>query len=246
MNRLAWIVPFVLACCAAATIVDGDRTLKIAPPTKELHLYDGGFRLTAKTKIYVQFGHQSEDRIAAETLAEEISDQSGLKLEIVAMKATGKAEEGSILLSRLDDKWVRRFLARNGLQVDEKVGDGGYLLFSDNAHLIVAANSGPGLFYGVQTLRQLLRPLGKNMICPAVGIRDWPSPITFSVHEDKRGRVLQQSVRVRPSQRASPAEIAAYHPPEKVNFQTCFPIVPTGSSRKIVLPARWSMHARKN
>jgi hypothetical protein len=27
----------------------------------------------------------------------------------------------------------------------------------------------------VQTLRQLLRPAGKGLICPAVGIRDWPS-----------------------------------------------------------------------
>jgi hypothetical protein len=24
-------------------------------------------------------------------------------------------------------------------------------------------------------LRQLLRPAGKGLICPAVGIRDWPS-----------------------------------------------------------------------
>jgi hexosaminidase len=49
------------------------------------------------------------------------------------------------------------------------------LLFSDKSHLIVAANSGQGLFYGVQTLRQLLRPSEKGLMCPAVAIRDWPS-----------------------------------------------------------------------
>ena len=69
---------------------------------------------------------------------------------------------------------MRRFLARNGLK-DDLVGENGYLLFSDKSHLIVAANTGQGLFYGVQTLRQLLRPAGKGVMCPAVGIRDWPS-----------------------------------------------------------------------
>ena len=195
MKRLAWIVPVMLAGASALAVVDGDRTLKLEPPPKELHLYEGGFRLNQKTKIYVQFGHQSEDRIAAETLAEEISDQSGLKLEIVAMKATGRAEDGAIVLSRLEDKWVRRFLARNGLQADESVGENGYLLFSDDHHLIVAANSGQGLFYGVQTLRQLLRPSPKGMICPAVGIRDWPSPITFSVQDEGKRGIPQKVVK---------------------------------------------------
>ena len=43
------------------------------------------------------------------------------------------------------------------------------------SRIIVAANSGEGLFYGVQTLRQLLRPEGKGLMCPAIGIRDWPT-----------------------------------------------------------------------
>jgi N-acetyl-beta-hexosaminidase len=79
---------------------------------------------------------------------------------------------------------VRHFLARNGLKADDLVGEDGYLLFSDKSHLIVAAKSGQGLFYGVQTLRQLLRPAGKGLICPAVGIRDWPNMEKRGVHED--------------------------------------------------------------
>jgi hypothetical protein len=58
-------------------------------------------------------------------------------------------------------------------------------LFSDNDHLIVAANSGEGLFYGVQTLRQLLRPTAKGVVCPAVGIRDWPGE-TINLGEANR------------------------------------------------------------
>lgn len=152
-----------------------DVAMKLEPAPKEVQLREGGFQVSPHTKIFVQMGHQAEDRIAAETLAEEVLDQSGLRLNIEGMKAEAKAEGGAIVLARLQDERVRRFLARNGLTADASVGEEGYLLFSDNSHLIVAANSGEGLFYGVQTLRQLLRPTEKGLMCPAVGIRDWPS-----------------------------------------------------------------------
>jgi hypothetical protein len=175
-RRVLWVVAGVLLCGSAWGLDSAARpTLKLEPAPKEVQQRDGGFRVGRRTKIFVQLGHQSEDRIAAETLAEEISDQSGLQLDILGMKAAGKAEDGAIVLARLQDSRVRRFLARNGLKADSAVGDDGYLLFSSKSHLIVAAKTGQGLFYGVQTLRQLLRPLGKGVICPAVTIRDWPN-----------------------------------------------------------------------
>jgi hexosaminidase len=177
----------MLVCASALPAVQSnDRTfLTLEPSPKEVKVGDGGFKVGPRTKIYVFLGHQSEDRIAAETLAEQVEDQSGLKLDIVGMKPAGKAEDGAIVLARLNDARVRRFLARNGLRADAEIGDDGYLLFSDNDHLIVAANSGEGLFYGVQTLRQLLRPTTKGVVCPAVGIRDWPGE-TINLGEANR------------------------------------------------------------
>jgi hexosaminidase len=177
IKRLFGIVGCALLSAAAGHAFDSPTKpgLKIEPPPKEVQLRDGGFRVVARTKIFVLRGHQSEDRIAAETLAEQVEDQSGLRLDILGMKPAGKASGGAIVLARLDDARVRRFLARNGLKADQEVGEDGYILFSDKSHLIVAAKTGEGLFYGVQTLRQLLRPAAKGLICPAVGIRDWPS-----------------------------------------------------------------------
>src|ERR1700681_4723533 len=185
-KRLLWLVAGVALCASALWGLDseGRSQLKLVPSPKEVQLRDGGFQVGPRTKIFVQLGHQSEDRIAAETLAEEVADQSGLRLDIRGMKAAGKAEGGAIVLARLQDARVRRFLARNGLKADDLVGENGYLLFSDKSHLIVAANTGEGLFYGVQTLRQLLRPEGKGLICPGVGIRDWPNLERRGVQRD--------------------------------------------------------------
>lgn len=178
-KRLLGLVGCALIWSPALLALDSSAgsAFKLEPPPKEVQTRDGdgGFRVGPRTKIFVQLGHQSEDRIAAETLAEEVQDQSGMKLSILGMKTAGKAEDGAIVLARLQDSRVRQFLARNGLRADQAVGEEGYLLFADNSHLIVAANSGQGLFYGVQTLRQLLQPAGKGLLCPAVGIRDWPS-----------------------------------------------------------------------
>lgn len=178
------IVVAGVLCSASSLWALDSEAVTLVPEPKEVHLRDGGFHVGRKTRIFVQRGHQSEDRIAAETLAEEIADQSGLQLGIMGMKASAKAEGGAIVLARLQDRRVRRFLAKNGLTADQSVGQDGYLLFSDNSHLIVAANSGEGLFYGVQTLRQLLRPAGKQLICPALSIRDWPNLEQHGVRTD--------------------------------------------------------------
>src|SRR5258708_40377333 len=107
-TRLLWMVPCVLFCAAAvsATEADSQPLFKLVPAPKEVQLRDGGFKVGPRTKILVLMGHQSEDRIAAETLAEEVADQSGLKLDIVGMKPAAKAEDGAIVLARLQDSRV--------------------------------------------------------------------------------------------------------------------------------------------
>jgi len=167
--------------------------VKLEPAPKEVQMRTGGFQVGPRTKIFVQLGHQSEDRIAAETLAEEVQSQAGWKLSILGMKSAAKAEDGAIVLARLQDSRVRKFLAQNGLKADEAVGQQGYLLFSDHSHLIVAANSGEGLFYGVQTLRQLLQPKENGLVCPGIGIRDWPGLQNPGLHNEAQPSLSQLS-----------------------------------------------------
>jgi hexosaminidase len=181
-------VPLLLVSVMSAAAPGPESQLKLIPEPKEVRVQEGSFNVRPNTRILVEFGHQAEDRIAAETLAEEIRDQSGLKLTITGAKTESKKEEPKedgdvIVLARLQDRRVRQFLESKGLKADP-IGDQGYLLFSDRSHLIVAANTGQGLFYGVQTLRQLLRSDGQTLICPAVAIRDWPSLEWRGVQDD--------------------------------------------------------------
>src|ERR1700733_206246 len=185
MKRAVLFFPVVLPliALALAETPEPHNPLKLIPQPKEVQLHAGSFRVKPTTRILVEFGHQAEDRIAAETLAEEIHDRSGLKVSITGEKPDAKQERSTIVLARLQDQSVRNFLASKGLKADS-IGDQGYLLYSDKTHLIVAANTGQGLFYGVQTLRQLLRQDDGKLICPAVSIRDWPSMEWRGVQDD--------------------------------------------------------------
>jgi hypothetical protein len=194
MKRVVLFLLLVLLLISLtfAETPEAHNPLKLIPQPKEVQLHEENFRVTATTRILVEFGHQAEDRIAAETLAEEIQDRSGLKVSITGEKPDTKQESRTIVLARLQDQKVKDFLAAKGLKADS-IGDQGYLLFSDKTHLIVAANTGQGLFYGVQTLRQLLHEDGGAVVCPPVSIRDWPSMEWRGVQDDiSRGPIPTQ------------------------------------------------------
>jgi len=186
IKRRALLFPYVLIFFIPLVSAQTPRPadpLKLIPAPKEVQLHTGSFRVRPTTRILVEFGHQAEDRIAAETLAEAIHDQSGLKITIRGEKSQARQEPRAIVLARLQDARIKEFLASKGLKANS-IGDQGYLLFSDASHLIVAANTGQGLFYGVQTLRQLLHADGHGLTCPAVSIRDWPSMEWRGVQDD--------------------------------------------------------------
>lgn len=189
MKKRAFFLSCVLLLISltSSAATGSENQLKLIPEPKEVRVQQGSFLVRPSTHILIEFGHQEEDRIAAETLAEEIHEQSGMKLNITGAKADSKQEskqeDGAIILARLQDKNLRDFLESKGLK-SESIGEQGYLLMSDTSHLIVAANTGQGLFYGVQTLRQLLHSEGKAMVCPAVLIRDWPSMEWRGVQDD--------------------------------------------------------------
>jgi len=170
----------VLAFAQASSI---PASLKLLPAPKDVRLGKSSFAVTSTTRIFVQAIYAAEDRTAAESLAQEILDQSGMKVAIEKVQEP-PAGNGAIVLGRLSDSRARSYLVAKGVNVAENLGEQGYVLYADSSRIMVAGASGQGLFYGVQTLRQLLHPRGTGAECPAVAIRDWPSMKWRGVHDD--------------------------------------------------------------
>jgi hexosaminidase len=185
-----WIPLACLACLPLAShaqVSDAVRALKILPAPKEVRIVEGRIVIKPSTTILIS---NAEDRTAAETLQKEIHDRTGMKLSIETVTAAPKTI-GHISLGRLTDRGLRSYLESQGVKVDElgshDLDKQGYVIRSTASGVLVAGRTAQGLFYGVQTLRQLLRPEGsggKMLAVPALVIRDWPSMEWRGVSDD--------------------------------------------------------------
>jgi hexosaminidase len=178
-----------LSLAVHAQANDAIRALKILPAPKEVRIAEGRIVIRPSTTILIS---NPEDRTAAESLQKEIHNRTGMKLSLESVTAAPKTT-GHISLGRLTDRGLRSYLESQGVKVGDDLGSQGYVIRATDSGVLVASPTAQGLFYGVQTLRQLLRPEGpggKTLAIPALVIRDWPSMEWRGVSDDiSRGPV---------------------------------------------------------
>jgi len=194
MKITRWISVICLAGWALvsrAQVNDAIRALQVLPAPKAVRLADGRFAIKPSTTILIS---NSEDRTAAETLQKEIQDRTGMKLPIQTGPVTPQTA-GHISVGRLTDRGLRSYLESQGVKTrlgnheleSSELETQGYVIRVTGSAVLVAGRSAQGLFYGVQTLRQLLRTEGqggKRLAVPALVIRDWPSMEWRGVSDD--------------------------------------------------------------
>src|SRR5271155_466940 len=196
MKTIKWIFACIicLPLSVQAQVNDPGQALKVLPAPKEVRMAEGKMIVRPSTVILIG---SSEDRTAAEMLQTEIHDRTGMKLAIELATAAPKGS-GHISLGRLTDRGLRSYLESQGVKLDEMgnvdLDKQGYILRSTDSGVLVAGRTAQGLFYGVQTLRQLLLPEGtegKTLAIPSLVIRDWPSMEWRGVSDDiSRGPIL--------------------------------------------------------
>lgn len=124
--------------------------LNVIPAPRSHSFADGSFNITEQSTITIS--NDPEIAAIAEMLAGYFQQSAGLEIKI--------ADTGNIKL-QLDE--------------DTGLGDEGYELSIRSDRLILRAHQPVGLFYGVQTLRQLISaPQNGTVSLPALSITDSP------------------------------------------------------------------------
>jgi hexosaminidase len=175
--------------------------LNLIPQPQEAKETSGGaFRVTPRTRIIVSRGLGGANFEAAQMLAEEIEGWTGWKLKISEGSTAPGGSDFIYIGNVSDDSRLRAALEAQGLKMPQGFDEQGYAIGSDSHRILIGGASAQGAFYGVQSLRQLLRS-AKNqntsqakvddLECPAVAIRDWPAMKWRGVHVDlSRGPIL--------------------------------------------------------
>jgi hexosaminidase len=143
-----------------------DQNINIIPYPQELKVNSGNFVLTPTTVIYFD-SDEDKSALIARHLQNTLKPATGYPLKI----------------SKFDpDTQKSNYLLLTTKNAQEFLGSEGYMLEVTPQQIIVKAPQPSGLFYGIQTLRQLLPPeILKNSPSPditwkipAVEIKDFP------------------------------------------------------------------------
>ncbi len=149
----------------AAVVFAGNGEIPaVIPLPQKTEMHDGMFNLTATTRIYMDSGVRATGKF----LADGLRPSTGYPLKTSTKYFGGAAIPGGIYLTTKN--------------ANTNLGPEGYELTVATNSIVIRAATQAGLFYGVQTLLQLLPPeiFSTNVVSdvtwqiPCVQIEDWP------------------------------------------------------------------------
>lgn len=178
--RILFLAGPLLFLCASNCVPA--QTSQIAAPTcSNLELVPAPRECTAvetqpagRLGVRVVAGKDAEDQFAAKDL-EQAAENAGLK-------TGGKV---TISLERAETSRAKELLARHDLKLDSAMRDEGYVTVPDGRNgLAVIAETSAGIFYGAQTVKQLIRGRGEEALLLAPTLRDWPAMAHRGLSDD--------------------------------------------------------------
>ncbi len=171
-RRFFFLVPVslffmnILAIQAAETEL-WRNGISVIPYPQKVEMGGEDFVFGSQINILADKAALPEDIFAAEELNLKLNEQWNIKCRI-----TETPSERNILLTRRG--------------VPKELGEQGYLLETSANRLTIRANSAAGLFYGVQTLLQIIKEGRSGLYVQGMVITDWPDISWRAVHYDTK------------------------------------------------------------
>ena len=178
-----------LMCQAATSSPLFDRGYNVIPVPQQVEFKGGDFEFSSGWRLQLGQGVKADD-VAVESLKEGLDTRHGVALET---RGRGNAIElaiqpGSVAIGKAADKNKPALEAQ------------AYKLDLSSSGIRITANAPTGLFYGVETLVQLVKHARGKLWLPEAEITDWPDLEQRNIYWDdahhlERVEVLKQALR---------------------------------------------------
>jgi len=141
--------------------------LHVIPYPQEVETTGQPFRIPERIIVAVEKNASAEDRFTANQLISNLKEEFGIGAAL-----SNQASRSSITLTRKG--------------AEKRIGGEGYHLSVSADGIVIRATSSAGLFYGTQTLLQLIKRNGSGYLIPSLKITDWPNVRERAVHYDTK------------------------------------------------------------
>ena len=168
-----------LLLCLLPVLAGAQQPLLLVPLPREAA---AGRVIVLAHGLEVAIPADSEDGFTARDLRDALKD--------AGVRTVARGGSAAIAFHRAGTAAARDLLGRHGIAFDPAMHDEGYLLVPDGSTLHVVAATSAGLFYGAQTVKQLVEGRGATAQLRMATVRDWPAMRYRGLHDDlSRGPV---------------------------------------------------------
>lgn len=190
LSRRAVLILFPLLLCLllATTIGAQDQSaqssLQVIPKPRIVTPTKDRFQLSRAVRIALANPRSRGNQFAVDDFITDARDAAKLTLR------RGGSGGRTILVGELDRPQIISALKKTGVTIPPALDGEGYVLTVDANQIIVGGQTEAGTFYGLQTLKQLVRGEAEEAFVPGVQIVDWPAMRWRGVSDDiSRGPV---------------------------------------------------------
>lgn len=158
--------------------------IHVIPRPRQVLVSQNEFRFGSNTLVALADPRSADDRFAAQDFIDDVKETSGIALKF------GKARKRAILIGLLDHPLIQAGLKRVMMEAPADLDPEGYVLSVSDDEVVVGGKTSAGVFYGLQTLKQLVKGEGVIAAIQGVQITDWPAMRWRAVSDDiSRGPV---------------------------------------------------------
>ncbi len=173
----------IFSAAVSARAQNGDA-LQIIPEPKQMQATGENFAVKKGAKISLANSRSARDRFAAEDLIADARQTANADLSIGG---------GRILVGQLDDRKIKTAFEQAKIEIPANLSGEGYALIVAANKIVVGGKTEAGTFYGLQTLKQLLRGEGENAYFQGARIVDYPT-MRYRAFSDDVSRGLVPTV----------------------------------------------------